>query len=153
MQSSITPSGEAAGFHPTHKPLPGAGCWVFNHGMWQSLQYIMGQLGAVPFSGLTRWCERAQMCPVTSTSCGALCRVCNSDLLFGLKTLQASQPLLAYVCSFRALTDRGMSWLLNSPASTWEPQIFVKYLHNRANTRSPDMLCPPSSMNLRYAAI
>lgn len=149
----MTPSGEAAGFHLTHKPLPGAGCWVFNHSMWESLQYIMVQLGPVPFSGVTRWCERTQMCPVTCTSCGALLRVCNSDLLFSLKVFQASQTLLDYMCSFRTLTGRGMSWLLNSPASIWEPQIFVNYLHNRANTRSPDMLCPAFSMNPRYASI
>lgn len=49
-------------------------------------------------------------------------------------------PLLAYVCSFRAPASRGTSQPFNSPASIWEPQIFVKYLQNRVHTRTPDVL-------------
>ena len=57
-----------------------------------------------------------------------------------MQCFSLTNPLLAYVCSFRAPASRGMSWLLNSPAGTWEPKIFAKYLQNRVRVRTLDML-------------
>lgn len=71
-----TPPGVAGGLHLTHKPLPGAGCWVFNPGIWQGVRYVIVQLGLLLFSVIATWCERTQMGPATRPSWGVGAETC-----------------------------------------------------------------------------